>query len=90
MNLSNRLCLVFITPRSDSGRRPMVSGSSLALRCGSAGGKSDLLGRLNLSFLQSENVFLPRRKVEFIKRPVSIYAIWRQFGVLITLPPVYP
>ena len=63
MNLSNRLCLVFITLRSDSGRRPVVSGSSLALHCGSAGGKPDLLGLLNLSFLQSENGFLLRREV---------------------------
>ena len=50
----------------------------------------DLLGLLNLSFLQSENGFLLRRKGEFIERPVSINAIWRQFEVLITLPPVYP
>ena len=90
MNLSNRLCLVFITLRSYSGRRPRVSGSSLALRCVSAGGMPDLLGLLNLSFLQSENRFLLRRKGEFIKRPVPFNAILGQFGELITLPLVYP
>ena len=62
----------------------------MALRCGSARGRPDLLGLLNLSFLQSENVFLLRRKGEFIKRPVPFNAILGQFGDLITLPPVYP
>ena len=89
MNLSNRLCLAFITLRSYSDRRSGVSGSSW-LFCGSACGMPDLLGLLNLSFLQSENVFLLRRKGEFIKRPVPFNAILGQFGDLITLPPVYP
>ena len=50
----------------------------------------DLLGLLNLSFLQCENWFLLRRKGEFIKRPVPFNAILGQFGDLITLPPVHP
>ena len=62
------------------GNRPVVSGSSLALHCGSAGGMPDLLGLLNLSFLQSENGFLLRRKGEFIIRPVPFNAIFGTFG----------
>ena len=50
----------------------------------------DLLGLLNLLFLQSENGFLLMGKCEFIKRPVPFNAILGQFGELITLPPVHP